>query len=172
MSGSQFTFLEAEFSEQFEAASWAEGHALSDPGPAVIYARKCLESGVKWAYRYDRGLRQPYEDKLNAYLNEPSFKSLADGRVFSVAKKIQRAGNKAVHESKPPTKLEAVEVISALFQFTFWLAYTYGRESKPDPAVKFDPHKLMDARKVEATSLRERQELESASNERPKRPLR
>ena len=120
-------------------AEWAERHALSDPGPAVIYARKALESGVKWAFAYDRSLPQPYEDQLNAYLNEPAFKALASGHVFNVAKKIQRAGNRAVHESKPPTKLEAVEVISALFQFCFWLAFTYGRQVKPDPAVEVRP---------------------------------
>ena len=160
MSGSQFSFLEAEFVGVFEAAEKAERYALSDPGTAVIHARRALESGVKWAFRNDRALPQPYEDQLNAYLNEPAFKSLADGRVFPLAKKIQRAGNRAVHESKPPTKLEAVEIVSALFQFCFWLAFTYGRWVKPDPAVKFDPHKLMDAGRAEKASLKERQELE------------
>ena len=53
MSGSQFSFLEDEFADEFEMAAWAEGHALSDPGPAVIYARKCVESGVKWVYQHD-----------------------------------------------------------------------------------------------------------------------
>ena len=160
MSGSQFSFLEAEFADELEMALWAEGHALSDPGPAVIYARKCLESGVKWVYEHDRALPQPYEDNLNALLNEPAFKLLADGRVFGVAKKIQRAGNRAVHESKPPSKLEAVEIVSALFQFCYWLAFTYGRSTKPDPSLRFDPHKLMDADKAEKVSLKERQDLE------------
>ena len=58
------------------------------------------------------------------------------------------------------TKLEAVDVVSALFQFCFWLAHTYGRVAKPDPGVTFDPHKLMDVGKVEKASLKERQELE------------
>ena len=161
MSESQFAFLEAEFADEFAMAEWAERHALSDPGPAVIYARKALESGVKWVYRYDRSLPEPYEDQLNAYLNEPAFKALANGHVFNVAKKIQRAGNRAVHESKPPTKLEAVEVISALFQFCFWLAFTYGREVKPDPSIKFNPQKLTaDRLAAEKASLAERQELE------------
>jgi type I restriction enzyme R subunit len=161
VSESQFSFLEAEFAEEFATASWAERHALSDPGPAVIYARKCLESGVKWVFRYDRSLPQPYEDKLNAYLNEPAFKALANGLVFNVAKKVQRAGNRAVHESKAPTKLEAVEVVSALWQFCFWLSFTYGRASKPDVSMRFDPHKLRDHGRAEAASLAERKELEA-----------
>ena len=160
MTGSQFSFLEAEFADEFEVASWAEEHALSDPGPAVIYARKCLEAGVKWVYRHDRALPQPYEDKLSAHLNEPAFKALADGRVFDVARKIQHAGNRAVHESKAPSKLEAVEVVSALFQFCLWLAFTYGRSSKPDPSLRFDPHKLVEAGRAEKASLRDRKELE------------
>ena len=160
MSSSQFSFLEAEFPDEFEMAAWAEQHALSDPGPAVIYARKCLESGIKWVFRHDPSLPEPYEDKLNALLNEPAFKALADGRVFDVARKIQRAGNRAVHESKAPSKLEAVEIVSALFQFCFWLAFTYGRSSKPDASLRFDPHKLAEAGRAERASLRERRELE------------
>ena len=126
----------------------------------MIYARKCLESGVKWIYLHDRSLPQPYEDKLNALLSEPAFQALADGRVFDVAKKIQLAGNRTVHESKAPSKLEAVEIVSALFRFCVWLAFTYGRSSKPDPSLRFDPHKLVEAGRAEKTSLRERQELE------------
>ena len=160
MSESQFSFLEAEFADEFEMAAWAEGHALSDSGPAVIYARKCLESGIRWVFRHDPALPEPYEETLNAYLNEPAFKALADGRVFNVARKIQRAGNRAVHESKAPSKLEAVEIVSALFQFCLWLAFTYGRSSKPDASLRFDPHKLVDAGRAERASLRERRELE------------
>ena len=40
----------------------------------------------------DRSLPQPYEDQLNAYLNEPAFKALANGLVYNVARKIQKAG--------------------------------------------------------------------------------
>ena len=50
---SQFAFLQSEFPEEFAMAEWAERHVLSDPGPAVIYARKALESGVKWMFAYD-----------------------------------------------------------------------------------------------------------------------
>ena len=161
MSTSQFAFLEAEFSTEFAMALKVEEYALTDPAAAVIYARKALESGVKWVYQYDRALPPPYEDKLNTYLNEPAFKALANGRVFDVAKKIQRAGNRAVHESKPPTKLEAVEVTSALFQFCFWLAYTYGRHTKPDPSIRFDPLNLQAKLTAEKSSLAQRKELEA-----------
>ncbi len=160
MSESQFAFLEAEFEPEFASAARAEGYALSDPGAAVIYARKCLESAVKWAYRHDRSLPEPYDDTLGARLNAAEFKAIEGGRVFNVARKIQLAGNRAVHESNAPSKLDAVEIVSALFQFCFWLAATYGRSAKPDPTFRFNPHKLLDPGKAEQASLRERQELE------------
>jgi type I restriction enzyme R subunit len=163
MSISQFAFLADEFPDEFAAAEWAERHALSDPGPSVIYARKALESGVKWMFQYDRALPMPYEDQLNAYLNEPAFKALANGLVYNVARKIQKAGNRAVHDAKAPSKLEAIEVLSALFQFCFWLAFTYGRQSKPDLKIKFNPQLLTVAKNAsEAVTLAQRQELEAA----------
>jgi type I restriction enzyme R subunit len=163
MSTSQFAFLSAEFPDQFASAEWAERHALSDPGPSVIYARKALESGVKWMFEYDRALPKPYEDQLNAYLNEPAFKALVNGLVYNVARKIQKAGNKAVHDAKAPSKLEAIEVLSALYQFCFFLAFTYGRGTKPDPKIKFNPQLLTAAKMAaEAATLAQRQELEAA----------
>ena len=161
MSESQFSFLEAEFQPEFDAASRAEGYSLSDPGAAVIYARKCLETAVKWMYQHDPSFPAAYDDTLNTLLNEAAFKALEGGRIFDVARKIQRAGNRAVHQSKAPSKLEAVEIVSALFQFCLWFAFTYGRTSKPDLSLRFNPHRLLDAGEAERASLRDRQELEA-----------
>lgn len=36
----------------------------------------------------------------------------------------------------------------------------HGRSSKPDPSLRFDPHKLVEARQAERTSLKERKGLE------------
>ena len=160
MSESQFSFLEAEFQPEFDSASRAEGYSLSDPGAAVIYARKCLETAVKWMYQHDPSLPAAYDDTLNTLLNEAGFKALEGGRIFDVARKIQKAGNRAVHQSRTPSKLEAVEIVSALFQFCLWFAFTYGRTSKPDLSLRFNPHRLLDASEAERASLRERQELE------------
>ncbi|WP_420625522.1 DEAD/DEAH box helicase family protein [Candidatus Poriferisodalis sp.] len=161
MSEPQFSFLEAEFQPEFESASRAEGYSLSDPGAAVIYARKCLESAVKWMYQHDPSFPAAYDDTLNTLLNEAAFKALEGGQIFDVARKIQRSGNRAVHQSKAPSKLEAVEIVSALFQFCLWFAFTYGRTSKPDLSLRFNPHRLLDAGEAERASLRERQELEA-----------
>ena len=115
-----------------------------------------MESGVKWAFEYDRSLPQPYEDKLNAYLNEPAFKDLRERSRVQGGHKIQRAGNRAVHDSKPPTKLEAVEVLSALFSSASGWRHATAATSKPDLSIEFDPNLLPDARRGRAAGTRKR----------------
>ena len=158
---SQFGFLEPDFGEVFDASVKAERFALDDPGTAMFHARRALEFAVKWAFVHDRGLPMPYEQTLNAFVNEPAFKAIQNGRVFDVAKKIQRAGNRAVHEAKPPSKLQSVEIIQALHMFAMWFGHTYGRTVKPDLAVRFDPNLLSSDAAVVASSLKERQQLEA-----------
>ena len=101
---SQFGFLEAEFPEQFELAARAERYALDDPGASGIYARKALESIVRWVFTFDRGLPMPFEGKLNEYLGVPEFRKLRGGTIYDKAKVIQRIGNRAAHEAKPPRR--------------------------------------------------------------------
>jgi type I restriction enzyme R subunit len=162
---SQFAFLKAEFEDQFHAAERAERYALSDPGTSIIHARRALEIGVRWMFESDRDLPEPYESTLNAYIHGPEFKALAEGRVFNVARKVQKAGNRAVHEARPPTQYQAVEIVSALYQFCLWMAWTYGRTVKPDLAVTFDPDLLHDPGRVESQTLQERQKLEERLDE-------
>ena len=158
---SQFAFLEPDFGDQFDLVEWAEEHALSDPGPAMIYARKALESMVTWAFRHDPTFTLPYEETLNAYLHEPSFKALHGGRIFDLARKVQKVGNRAAHDAKPPSRTDAVEVVSALFKISVWFAHTYGRTAKPNLRARFDPDLLPDKREVARRTLKERQDLEA-----------
>jgi type I restriction enzyme R subunit len=140
---SQFGFLQAEFETQFVDAQKSEDNALRDPRAACFYARRFVESSMKWMFRYDTSLVEPYEATLNAFVTEPSFQRVAGERGFNLVRKIQHAGNRAVHENKAPAKTESVEVVSALWEFAFWFAYTYGRGSKPDPDLRFNPHLLL-----------------------------
>ena len=161
MTESQFAFLKKEFPDEFELASTAERFVSSDPGSAVIYARTCLESGIKWMFQNDRDLSRPEEDALDAFANEPSFRVLADGRILGLVKKIQTAGDRAAQESKSPSQMDAVEMLSALFRFFNWFAFTYGQSTKPDPSEQFDPQKLNDVGRSAPASLKDRQELDN-----------
>ena len=157
----QFGFLEAEFSEQFELVERAERYALDDPGACGLYARKALESMVKWVFHHDRGLPLPVEHKLNDYLHVPEFRSIYNGAISDKARIIQRIGNRAAHEAKSPTKAEAVDAMQALYKVAYWMVHTYGRDVKPPDSKPFNPQQLPRPGDSERRTLKERKELEA-----------
>src|SRR5712664_3637897 len=97
---SQFAFLQREWAAMFEAASKAAAAVHADPRTACFYARRALELAVRWAYKYDQGLRLPYQDNLSALIHEPSFKQTAGDAVFCKARVINTLGNRAVHSHR------------------------------------------------------------------------
>jgi type I restriction enzyme R subunit len=160
-----FDFLRAEFPELHREALQAGSTALGDPRTACFYARRVVESAVKWAFEHDRSLQQPYDTNLSAYLHEPSFKALAGDRVFKLAKEVVRLGNRAAHDRQAPSQHDAVAAVSHLFQFCYWFARTYNRGQKPPPDLTFDPRTLPKPRPSPATTAAEMQELQQALEE-------
>ena len=104
-------------------------------------------------YEFDAQLRLPYEDKLNALVNTPEFRQLSNGQVAKNANKIRREGNRAAHDTKPPSHHLSTQVASALWHLLRWVVFTYGT-TKPDPTSKFDPQRLPSS----ARTLAERQQ--------------
>ena len=66
MSDSQFGFLQSEFPDIFVEARKAEVLALNDSGTSLFYARRALEFAVEWAFRHDRDLPLPFDNKLES----------------------------------------------------------------------------------------------------------
>jgi type I restriction enzyme R subunit len=150
---SQFAFLETEFAAFYRTAAKAEQFALSDPRGACFHARVTLEGIVKWLYRADRSLRPPYQDTLAALIHEASFRELVGRGIFTKAKIIKDLGNKAAHDGKGPNAQQAVTAVSELFQVCYWLARTYGRETKLSPRMQFDPSKLEKVLTISASTV-------------------
>jgi len=96
-----FQFLLPEFSAVFESASKAEALAIPDPRTSCFYSRRALELAVSWAYKFDSGLKLPYQDNISALIHEPTFKQIAGDAVFNKAKVIVTLGNRAVHHHRP-----------------------------------------------------------------------
>lgn len=154
-----FAFLEDEFPEIGREADLAASAALADPRTSCFYARRVVELCARWAYKYDRSLRPPYEDNLSALVNAPSFRDLAGDRVYKFAREVIRLGNKAAHDASPPSRYDSVAAVSGLFQFCYWFARTYGRETRPSSSLTFDPKSLPDPRAVQQTSLAQVEDL-------------
>lgn len=152
---SQFSFLQAEFTEIYEHARKAETLALSDPRSACFYARLCLEIAVQWLYRHDATLNPPYETTLSALIHESSFRQLAGNGIVTKARIIKDVGNMAVHETKAVPVGKAVTVLRELFHVTYWLVRNYAQGAKPEPSIAFVPENLPQTEQVEAGRLKE-----------------
>lgn len=152
---SQFNFLSAEFPDLFAPAKKAEIDALSDPRSACFHARLTLEVALIWLFRSDRTLKRPYRDDLNAMIHEPSLAALTGPAIVTKAKIIKEHGNRAAHDTKPPSTADAVTAVSELFQVCYWIARTYGRKSKPDPALRFDINKLEKTLTITASNVKQ-----------------
>src|SRR6266446_3901740 len=135
---SQFTFLQREWSAVFDAAGKAEAAVHADPRTACFYARRALELAVAWAYKYDPGLKLPYQDNLSALIHEPTFKQTAGEAVFSKARVIVTLGNRAVHSHRAIPAEDALVAVRELFHVAYWLARTYGTGARPTPGLTFN----------------------------------
>ena len=82
---SNFDFLTSEWKDIHEAASKVESAAIPDPRTSCFYARRTLELAARWAYKFDRALKLPYQDNLSALIHEPTFKHTAGDAVFNKA---------------------------------------------------------------------------------------
>lgn len=63
-------------------------------------------------------------------------------QVFRKAKEVIRLGNRAAHDTSPPSNRDAVAAVSHLFEFLYWFGRTYIRGEKPPADLRFDPRTL------------------------------
>ncbi|WP_299928790.1 DEAD/DEAH box helicase family protein [uncultured Pelagimonas sp.] len=166
----QFAFLALDFPDLQQHAEKAEKLALSDPRGACFWARLTLETAVKWLYRRDRSLRNPYDQTLAALIAEPSLTALTGPAITTKAKYIKDQGNRAAHDSgKPLTAKDAAATVRELFHVCYWIARTYATGPKPDPALTFDLAKLEKSLTISASTVAQIQGIEAdvkAANKR------
>ncbi len=97
---SNFAFLQAEWPLMFESAMRVEETANTDARTSCFYARRTLEMAVAWLFQHDKSLRLPYQPNLNAFIHEPTFRTVVGDTIFTKANVIRSLGNKAVHENQ------------------------------------------------------------------------
>ena len=163
---SQFTFLQAEFPAVYESANKAFSAVYPDPRTACFYARRALELTVNWLYQYDNSLELPYHDNLSALIHEPTFKTLVGEAVFNKTRVIIKLGNQAVHSAKPVPVNDAINAVREFFHVAYWLAHTYGRSSKPEPGLTFNPEALPKTAPVPKQTIEQLQKLETQLRDR------
>ena len=155
----QFDFLAAEFAEIYEHAGHAESVAIADPRTACIYARFALEVAVKWLYRVEPSLKDPFETTLSARIHEPTFRKLLGQALNAKAKIIKDFGNGAVHDAKAVPLASAVTSLRELFHISYWLVHTYGQKAKPAASITFSAEALPRTSSVPTSNLKQLQEI-------------
>lgn len=159
---SQFDFLASEFPALLTTARKAETHALSDPRGACFWARLTLETTLKWLYQTDPALKRTYNDTLSAMIAEPSLTTLTGPAIVTKARYIKEQGNRAAHDiGKPLTAQDAASTVRELFHVCYWVARTYAKTAKPDPALSFDIGKLEKSLTISASTVAQIQKIEA-----------
>ena len=158
---SQFAFLKSELAEVHGLAVQAEDAAQSDPRATCVYARLALETIINWLYRADGTLKNPYDTTLAARIHEPTFQKLVGNAIVAKARVIKDLGNQAAHETKVVPVAKAIIAVRELFHICYWLAHTYAKGAKPDPALKFSPDSLPKKTSVSAATLAQLQQAAS-----------
>lgn len=157
----QFAFLSADFPDLSAHAQKAETLALSDPRGACFWARLTLESALKWLYRSEPSLKTPYQRELAALIAEPSLAALTGPTIVAKARFIKDQGNRAVHDDRrPPSPQDAAATVRELFHLCFWIARTYARSARPDPALTFDMAKLERSITIGASTVAQVQKVQ------------
>ena len=98
--------------------------ALNDSGTSLFTRRAGV--AVDWAFRHDRDLPLPYDNKLDSMVNAPAFKAIEAGDL-QTRNQIRKLGNRATHDKKQPPVPQAVEILQKLFCSVNWFGHTYGR---------------------------------------------
>jgi type I restriction enzyme R subunit len=148
---SNFAFLQAEWPLMFESATRVEETANTDARTSCFYARRTLEMAVAWLFQHDKSLRLPYQPNLNAFIHEPTFRTVVGDTIFTKANVIRSLGNKAVHENQRMVPADGQAATRELFHFCYWMARTYGRRARPDSGLTFKTALLRSA--TTATAL-------------------
>lgn len=166
---SQFSFLQAEFSEVHSLVSHAESIARTDTRGACVYARLALETVVNWLYRHDGTLRDPFETTLSARIHEATFQTLVGKALVAKARIVKDLGNKAAHEPKSVPFANAAISLREFFHISYWLARTYAKGAKPGPALSFSQDALPANTTIAAATLAELQDVAKHFDESVKR---
>ena len=114
---------------------------------------------MSWAFKFDSGLKLPYQDNISALIHEPTFKQIAGDAVFNKAKVIVTLGNRAVHHHRPIPDRDSVVAVRELFHVCYWLGHTYGRQARPAAGLTFDPALLPKTTPIPRQTLEQLQKI-------------
>lgn len=171
---SNFSFL-TQWSEIQAGAQSAENVVRTDPRTSCFHSRRTLELAVKWMYRYDKLLKEPYDKKLASLIHDPVFKNnLPAGLIYKLIA-VQKTGNLAVHSEAKISERDSLQILKELHHFLYWFFREYADhpQGKPIENQIFSSDKIPNLVSIDATvalqSAKKLRELSSQLEEQDKK---
>ena len=132
---SNFTFLTNEFGTLRANSVKSETYAISDPDVSAIYARKALESSVKFIYKIDTELDKKFlkgSDLLRLTQN-PDFKAIVPSEIVDEMHYVRKLGNGAAHSNDAVSSKSAMYANQCIYKLQRWMVEVYsGYEVEDD----------------------------------------
>jgi type I restriction enzyme, R subunit len=135
MIGSNFGFLEKEFTILFNIGSAAEYNLYTDPAATLWKLRVFEEKMGKYLFE-EHDLENPYENTLHSRIRILEDEKVLPYAVASLVHTIKQKGNQAAHESKGSVE-EAKTVLFSAFKLAKWFYQTYSADNTDITGVKF-----------------------------------
>ena len=133
----------------------AESYGRSDPRSAIFYSRRVVEQLVELIYDLRR-LPTPYRDDLAARLGESAFLRATGPEFVHKATLVRKAGNAAVHQTRPISPALAMAVLHELFDLVIWTFFRFSTRPDSTPlSASFGPALVPDPAGAAQRSLDE-----------------
>ncbi len=129
MAGNFDFLLQNSYYDDFASACVeAERSMLISTVSAVAASRRAMELIIKWIYKVDKSISLPlYGDSLMDMMANPDFvDNLDNPELLDFLHLIRKLGNKAIHGGGTISKLKAMTILRALFDFVDFIECAYG----------------------------------------------
>lgn len=124
-SSSNFSFLQAEWPDLWDAAQEAEEYCLSVPRHTANLCRIALEDAIHWMYNNDQDLAIPYDKSLYSLMTEASFRREVPPRIQDKLHALRKAANLADHKISKVSGHDALLCLTCLHSFLQYFARCY-----------------------------------------------
>ncbi|MBX7222717.1 MAG: DEAD/DEAH box helicase family protein [Blastocatellia bacterium] len=122
-----FSFLQKEWPDLYEAATKAEALAFADARAGCFYARRTLELAVERLHWVEFRRNLTKDDNLSSMIWDLEARNCFPAGISPKLKLIRKNGNDAAHSKRVISQFDALQATKELFHVLYWLVRTYTR---------------------------------------------
>ena len=122
---SNFSFLQTEWPDLWDAAQEAETYCQSVPRHTANLCRIALETAIHWMYNNDPDLSVPYDKTLYNLMTEASFRQDVPRSIQDKIHALRKAANLADHKISRVSGHDGLLCLKSLHSFLQYFARSY-----------------------------------------------